>query len=441
MLSRTLHTLGRPLLAAGVALLLVASSTARAGNPGDPFLLGKSNSVDGTTSLWGTTAGPQLDVLNLDTSHPAIQAEGWYGGIAVYGQHVSTTGTAPAIRADSASTTTNATALYALLSSTNAVVGSVAVRGQNNGNSTSGVGVYGSQAGFGIGTEGFTPWGRGVYGVSNTGTGVWGDSGSGRGVRGQSANGTGVYGAHTAYGGTDPGVYGKTVSPSNGAVGVEGVIGSSSGHYAAGVYGLNSGPWIDSIGVRGDSPSGAGVYGLSSSGDGVYGKSSSGYAGFFDGRIVATNGCVGCGGPSLMIDDPLDPAHRYLQHSTVESPDMLDVYSGTVTTDRKGFAVVELPEYFQALNGGFRYQLTVVGRSFARAIVWSRIVHDRFTIRTDVPGVEVSWQVTGVRHDPYAKAHPIKVIETKPATEQGKYLHPELYGKPRSAAIGHSPSQ
>ena len=43
-------------------------------------------------------------------------------------------------------------------------------------------------------------------------------------------------------------------------------------------------------------------------------------------------------------------------------------------------------------------------------------------------GMKVSWQVTGVRHDAYAKAHPLRVSVRKPSAERGYYLHPELYG-------------
>jgi hypothetical protein len=44
--------------------------------------------------------------------------------------------------------------------------------------------------------------------------------------------------------------------------------------------------------------------------------------------------------------------------------------------------------------------------------------------------VEVSWQVTGVRQDVYAKAHPLKVEKEKEARVKGFYIHPELYGTP-----------
>ena len=44
---------------------------------------------------------------------------------------------------------------------------------------------------------------------------------------------------------------------------------------------------------------------------------------------------------------------------------------------------------------------------------------NRFTIAGGVPGLEVSWQVTGIRQDDYAKAHPIVVEEPKSKLERG----------------------
>jgi hypothetical protein len=139
---------------------------------------------------------------------------------------------------------------------------------------------------------------------------------------------------------------------------------------------------------------------------------------------------------SFQIDDPLDPANKYLYHSFVESPDMMNVYNGNISTNQRGLATVILPDYFEALNRDFRYQLTVIGQ-FAQAIVARKIGHNRFVIRTSKPNVEVSWQVTGVRHDAYADAHRIQVEVEKPSQEQGRYLHPELFGAPVEQAIGY----
>jgi len=150
------------------------------------------------------------------------------------------------------------------------------------------------------------------------------------------------------------------------------------------------------------------------------------------------DGTVSKGGGSFQIDHPLDPANKYLYHSFVESPDMMNVYNGNITTNKGGVATVVLPEYFEALNRDFRYQLTVIGQ-FAQAIVAQEINHGRFMIKTSKPGVKVSWQVTGIRQDVYANAHRIPIEEEKPPMERGKYLHPELFGVSDQLAIGGLP--
>jgi hypothetical protein len=140
------------------------------------------------------------------------------------------------------------------------------------------------------------------------------------------------------------------------------------------------------------------------------------------------------GSGTFKIDDPRDPANKYLYHSFVESPDMMNVYNGSVTTDKHGMATVTLPEYFEALNRDFRYQLTAIGM-LAQATIAKKIENNHFAIRTSKPGVEVSWQVTGIRHDAYANAHRIQVEEQKPPREQGHYLHPGLFDTPSKQAI------
>jgi len=153
---------------------------------------------------------------------------------------------------------------------------------------------------------------------------------------------------------------------------------------------------------------------------------------------VQINGNLNVAGQkNFQIDDPLDPANRYLYHSAVESSEMMNIYTGNVTTNEHGEATVQVPAWFQALNGDFRYQLTVIGQ-FAQAIVASEIRDSKFSIKTDKPGVKVSWQVTGVRQDAYAKAHPLVVEQEKPASERGSYLHPELYGAPESKGINYA---
>ncbi len=142
------------------------------------------------------------------------------------------------------------------------------------------------------------------------------------------------------------------------------------------------------------------------------------------------SGSVSKGGGSFKIDHPMDPENKYLSHSFVESPDMMNVYNGNVETGQDGFATVILPDWFQALNRDFRYQLTVIGGGdgWALARVFREVENNSFVIQTNLPHVRVSWQVTGIRKDRWAEAHRIPVEEDKPAEERGRYLHPELYG-------------
>ena len=164
-----------------------------------------------------------------------------------------------------------------------------------------------------------------------------------------------------------------------------------------------------------------------------------GKAGLFHGD-VQVNGVLSKAGGSFKIDHPLDPENKYLSHSFVESPDMMNMYNGNITTDSSGIAVVELPGYFQSLNRDFRYQLTVVGQ-FAQAIVAEKVKDNRFKIQTTSPGVEVSWQVTGVRKDAWANKNRITVEEAKSEKERGHYLHPEAFGieEERGTAWAHKP--
>jgi hypothetical protein len=146
---------------------------------------------------------------------------------------------------------------------------------------------------------------------------------------------------------------------------------------------------------------------------------------------VNISGTLNADVKNFRIDHPADPTNKYLVHASIESSEMVNIYSGNVTTDELGLATVQLPEWFEIENGDFRYQLTVVDGRFAQAVVSKKIQNHQFTIHTNASGVEVSWQVTGVRQDAYAKAHPLVVEQAKPANERGSYLHPELYGQPK----------
>ena len=155
-------------------------------------------------------------------------------------------------------------------------------------------------------------------------------------------------------------------------------------------------------------------------------------------------GTLSKSGGTFRIDHPQDPENKYLVHSFVESPEMLNVYRGHVVTDAQGRATATLPAYFEAENAGFEYVLTVVGLAngqFAQAAVAQKVQANQFVIATSQPSVKVSWQVTGARRDKWALAHPINPEEPKTGAARGKYLLPELYGRPASEGIVPPPAK
>ncbi len=243
----------------------------------------------------------------------------------------------------------------------------------------------------------------------------------------------GLYGFYTRLGETSSadgggvryGVYSvvDNMLSSNGVLyGVIGVAGNAS-KTAGNVYG-----------IRGDASAGPGA-----SARGVYGAafgSGDNYAGYFSGRVYV-NGELTKSSGAFKIDHPLDPENKYLQHSFVESPDMMNIYNGNAVLDEQGEATVTLPEWFEALNQDFRYQLTAVGAPGPNLFIAKKVSGNRFTIAGGTPGMEVSWQVTGVRHDAYAAAHRIQVEIVKPARERGTYLAPEAFGQPITKHINY----
>jgi hypothetical protein len=266
-------------------------------------------------------------------------------------------------------------------------------------------GVFGSSGNL----SGFSAEPSGVWGDSRTGFGVVGSSTSNVGVMGRSDTRTGVTGN-----GLNSGVVGNGITGvmGNGNVGVMGNINSL--RLGAGVVGNAGG--TNSIGIVGNA---GGFLSL---------------AGLFDGNVRIT-GNLTKGGGGFKIDHPLDSANKYLNHSFVESPEMKNLYDGIAILDNKGETSVELPEYFESLNRDFCYQLTSIGASAPNLYIAEEVSHNRFKIAGGKPGMRVSWQVTGIRHDRWAEANPLIVEEEKPENQQGYYLHPEIYGQPEERGV------
>jgi hypothetical protein len=150
---------------------------------------------------------------------------------------------------------------------------------------------------------------------------------------------------------------------------------------------------------------------------------------------VDIHGHLTTSGGGFRIDHPLDPANQYLMHSFVESSEMKNVYDGVAVADEHGQAIVELPGWFEAVNRDYRYQLTAIGGPGPGLHVSEEISDGRFEISGGTPGLKVSWQVTGVRHDAWANANAMDVELPKPENERGSYKHPELWGEPVSNGL------
>jgi hypothetical protein len=156
-----------------------------------------------------------------------------------------------------------------------------------------------------------------------------------------------------------------------------------------------------------------------------------GQAGDFEGD-VDVSGTLDAATKNFKIDHPQDPTGKYLKHTTVESPDMMNVYSGTVTLDASGEATVQLPDYFESLNKNYRYQLTAIGAPGPRLYIAQEVNNNQFRVAGGESGMKVSWEVTGVRNDAYARQNRVQVEAQKPSAKQGTYLHPEAYSAPQS---------
>jgi hypothetical protein len=273
------------------------------------------------------------------------------------------------------------------------------------------------------------PSGIGVRGDTDAGSGVSGFASSGDGVTGTSQKGSGLVGITSSF------------DPNQAAV--RAVNNSEDGF---GVHSTADG--VNSVSVYGFNKKGTSIYGRVSTGEAIYGdnedSNTTGFAGYFRGRVQMTQdltvvGNIAKGSSTFKIDHPLDPTNKYLNHSVVESPDMMNMYNGTIILDASGEAVVKLPNYFDALNSDFRYSLTPIG-AFAPVYIKEEVKNNTFVIAGGTPGIKISWQITGIRKDKFAEKYRIIVEQEKSKEEKGKYMHPEVYGKSVEEGVNYKPS-
>jgi len=422
------------------------------------------NSIVGNTSGAGYAAvegfGASEGVIGSATStsgfgiygtSPAVGVFGT-GSIGVNGVTESTSGDGVYGAADATTGNTVGVFGYGLSASGYGVYGSSPNIGVE-GVGVSGSGVVGSSSSNSAGVGGYSPW-TGVYGSGNgmslTGeqgggfAGVWGDTGTPDFSAVLGTADDGIAGMFLNNGGF-PSIFAENSTEAAGAEVFYAYIGSVAAPAIIGDPGCNVG--FVGLQLAQGGMSGCSNYTMAGGNNGhTYINAVTGAAVHLRinsvDQLVATSGNVDVlgtlskGGGSFKIDHPLDPANKYLYHSFVESPDMMNIYNGNVTTDASGEAAIELPEWFETLNRDFRYQLTVMGQ-FAQAIVSAKVANHQFHIKTDKPNVEVSWQVTGIRQDAFANAHRIQVEVEKAPADRGRYLYPELVGAPETARIGY----
>jgi hypothetical protein len=223
-----------------------------------------------------------------------------------------------------------------------------------------------------------------------------------------------AYGVRVLHPGTGIGVYSRQAAFDPSPFCCAGVAGISDHVQGVGVFAMTTASTSASLIAVNNSPGGR--------------------AASFIGDVVVA-GTLSKPGGSFKIDHPLDPANKYLSHSFVESPDMMNIYNGNVVLDHNGEAVIELPAWFEALNKEFRYQLTPIGGPGSGLYIAEEVANNRFQIAGGRAGLKVSWQVTGIRHDPWAKAHRIPVEEEKPEKERGFYLNPVEWGQSKEKGV------
>lgn len=359
------------------------------------------------------------DTLSGRTSSTGIYGRGGWRGL--WGHNKGTASGGQAI------------GVYGLLEGTKYTNYGYGVMGENQGSGgKANYGVYGIASGagsleygvYGLATDG-SKYSFGVTGISNSATastlrlGVYG-SGVSAGILGTATGGSGYLWINTLSSLT-PGAVGITRTVTSGRP--VGLLAHASNTTSFGASGLLT--ICDSnqynYGVEAYANNG------SSSNFAIYASAAnaSPYAGYFAGAIYATSASSSI--KSFKIDHPQDPENKYLYHSSIESPDMMNIYNGNIVTDAEGNATIQLPSYFMVLNKDFKYQLTCMGQ-FAQAIVTEEIKDNKFVIKTDKPNVKVSWMVTGVRQDAAANYARVQPEVEKPASEKGFYLMPEAYG-------------
>ncbi len=373
----------------------------------------------------GTSGNPSTAIVGQNSAT----------GVSVYAENTNNANAYNALEAHSSSTNSYTSAVAGYYDGTNQGVG---VYGSIYNASTGGgiAGVMGVNArtdgGHGIMGQGF----NGVVGMTNyqLGAGVWGQNNDAIGTgNGCGVIGDGNYGVwgQTAYG--TAGTFGINARTTGGwgveGQGFNGVVGTTVQDLGFGVYGENASTATvnNNVGVAG--LGWVGVFGESNNNGGP-------------GFGVYSNGNFGSSGTkSFMIDNPLDPENKFLKHFCIESPEVLNMYRGTVILNANGEAIITLPEYFDAINIEPSYELTAIGKPAPNIYIKEEINNNKFTVAGGNAGQKISWTVYSKRNDLFIQKNPESIViqPEKRTNQKGKYLHPEFYNKSSDFAIFQHP--
>lgn len=426
---------------------------------------GGANGVAGSTGGTGTTGG-------MPSGSGGSGGAGGGGGAyskstnVTLSPGVSVTYAVGGVSSDSylCSSTSNC----ASISGTAVIVGAKGASGTSGGAAASGVG--GTKYNGGNGASGSS---GSATGNCNGGAGGAGGGGGGAaGLHGAGSNGSGSSGGTGDAGNTAAGANGTQWSASYGSGG--GAAGGTTG----GTGGSGDCTSYKNNGSSGAAGSAGGTYGAGGSGGKGGGGGSAGYTvtiscdkwgctyDYIAGGSGGTGGSSGAGRQGLivitytaplpsagrdlavtvpitvnanvsvsanlskgsgtfLIDHPLDPKNKLLYHSFVESPDVLNEYTGTAHINDNGEATIVLPHYFEALNKDYQYFIRPIDKPMPNLYIKEEVQNNRFVVGGGSPGGTISWMVTGVRQDPYILANPIvPEVEKGPSKliNKGEYL-------------------
>jgi len=402
----------------------------------------------------GSSAYAQLAAANTFSNNQTVNGmlTATSNGIAI--EAVSSSGGSAAVYGSGNAFGVQGSGSTGVIGETSSTAG-IAVEGYSFptvGNSAGVYGINNSSSGYGV--IGLSPY-AGVYGFTSGSSGyrvgpvsVWGDAGGASSVNVAVAGtaGDNIAGAFINASTNNSTIYAQNLAGTYADEIFYGYVSTTGVPAIIGDPGCNTG--FIALQLGGGGMSGCNNYTLTGGSSGDTYVNAVGGAGVHlrvnnVEQLAATSGSVSVfgtfsatGTKNFRIDHPLDPANKYLFHASIESSEVLNLYSGNAVLNASGEAVVQLPDWFEVINKDFRYQLTPIGAPGRDLYVAEEVSGGHFKIAGGRPGGKVSWQVSGVRNDAWEKAHPMEVEADKGA-ERGRYLTPELYGAPETARIGY----